>query len=157
MNHEGWGLIRVFSKQRLMRAVGMPLLDPHLCCFEWSTDGNVMVFIKVKSPEPCHSLAYIHNHCTQKSNQIVANKIQTQAIKPQFSGDTNIKLCPVSVTVMVKLSHTRSDNFPAVPELTILGDVYENASISLYYQPKLTMCTFTHTSENNLNPIIYLK
>ena len=60
-------------------------------------DGNVMVFIKVKSPEPCHNLAYTLNHCTQRSNQTAANRIQTQEIKPQFSGAINIKLCPVNV------------------------------------------------------------
>lgn len=35
MNHEGWGLIRLFSKQRLQRTVGTPPPDSHLCRFEF--------------------------------------------------------------------------------------------------------------------------
>lgn len=71
MNHEGWGLIRVFSKQRLLGAVGRHS-QTHICAVLRAARWRQCGAHSVKSPEPCHSLVYTHNHFIQKTNQIVA-------------------------------------------------------------------------------------
>lgn len=147
---KGWGVNQGVLQTKAHESSGdaTPRLTSVL--FWMEHDGNVMVFIKVKSPEPCHSLAYIHNHCTQKSNQIVATKSKTQA---QSHNSQEILILNFAQSVCVtdgkNLSHTRSDNFPAALRVdNIRWCIWKCINFTFIINQSLRMCTFTHTSEN---------
>lgn len=118
MNHEGWGLIRVFSKQRLRRSVGTPLPDSHLCCFECSMMEMAWCSSKLRAQNLVIVLRILTTILYRKANKSLQRKNPNTGNKTSVSHTSQELLILNRAQLMCNsngksFSYTRFDNFAA--------------------------------------------